>query len=970
MSTYFFALATLALLLQTVVPGANAQDLVANLTVTVGNKVAIRFRSLFPNELPGMLVNIKSTPFYGTLTKLDGSPIVGANTLGNEFLFTPRADALDDGVANATEALQFYIQNTDETQKSGVVNILVKQWTPTVAMERTYRSVLGRTRVVTLVVRGAGGRTKLNMQSGKLSAVKITKLPQKGCVLQQFDDTPITDVGSVVTDNDLRVKMTPPAGGLPEGQRCTLKFVAIGLKGTSSNEGTIYLQQSSSTLPRAYSTTATFRLGVDTSRSIELIGSTTNPDPTLQFDLLTMPSVGKLYNLTGTTDAATEPIASAPAFLYRSTRQRIVLTYMVTAAEVKDPTQPVVLQFKVTTTYGTSAIGKVTISFASRRSPVCGDVVITPVFWDHATKNVILNYSDPSGFSIQRLVLLSAPQDPIGDLQYSKTSLINGVKTTRQKKLQIGDYFSDSRKRLTYVVRKENAPRKGNQTYTFRAQNYRGDSCVGSLTLEVLRHDRQNKQGDAWVRRELVRLNDITLLPLWGKANKTQTGEPVMVVIRKPPSIGSAYTVTADAPFEGRMYRNRRADQLQYCRRHQCSKYLDQKFEVGTEVRPVELASRVDTSSTGSRLLFFYKSEPGTLSPNLVDTIEYVFRNAAGEESDLQRIVISFKKAKKRVIEVRYKAADITRWTNFNHQQELLIRCRISNSTQQAVLVPPFDYFRRHNKKVDFRLFQYRREGERMAKGDRVDGNPKSTTRDGVSGQWLQYENTLLLVPGARNRDQSFSFRAVIYNLTSDNHLMPETAETVRVRVIRDNHVPVWLYNQMSTYLEVYAGDDPLSIRLKAYDADGDLLSFRIADAPKRGVLKEQRFRFGTSTARVIKKGSRIRIPKGSKLRDEVTVSYQTHGDPRWEYPVQDFFSVYADDGGGVLSEKLFVNITILGDKVQHASAGVVMVVNTSGIAAALAIVCVLCGTLIIVLRRRSRQRYLTVPQSEMAEVR
>jgi hypothetical protein len=187
------------------------------------------------------------------------------------------------------------------------------------------------------------------------------------------------------------------------------------------------------------------------------------------------------------------------------------------------------------------------------------------------------------------------------------------------------------------------------------------------------------------------------------------------------------------------------------------------------------------------------------------------------------------------------------------------------------------------------------------------------------------------------------------------------------VKVVRENTVPTWDYDQIEGRgnIKVTVGEMK-TIRVSALDLDDDLLSFIIARGVQRGKLYYEEYRFGLPRMMLIKSGSRIRIPKGSLYRSDATLKYITNGDPNWNYPQQDNFALWADNDGGVLSEKLIVNITIVADGAPRYGSAATVTFSVTAITVILCAVVILLVALIAYVRQRSRRVYLSLSATEM----
>lgn len=926
-----------------------------------GQPLTIDFLKLFP-KIPTGAVQITKLPTGGKL--LDGKNAVSLDDeklvvlSDTKVVYRSRDDFPNDGKLQALDSLDYRLV-TDSQMFKGTLQILVNNRQLEIH-DYNLRAIDDSARLLTLNVRD--GRTKLTLKDAVLKDVRIETLPTGGCTVQQFDKTTITQANTTLTDSNLRVWVLPEEGS-PVGTVCTFTYTALRRNGVRTAPATVRITRQLARAPRAYNTVVNYQVDFDTSRTVELIGVSGNTGRNLTFQLTAIPAIGQLFDVTETAsdELPTKGIEAKdlPLTLYQGPKTRVALVYRIVNPQRLrgQKLAPVFVSFTVTDGTQTSPAATVTINLVRKESPVCGQSIISPVFWDQPVKNVVLNFTTPNGLRVQRIVLLSTPAKPIGDLTF--LTRIDQHDDRRQQ-LRVGSIFSDNDKRLQYLVRRENIRASGNDTFSYRVQTFNGMSCVGKITFQVLQHDARRPPAGISVRRELVRVNSITLLPMWGQANASMA--PTAIRVTSVPSYGRLFRVSSLTKYDpGHMYRvSRRGDQLTYCRRHDCTKLLDGEVQTG-DVVDIQTLFEGDSLRSDTRIWLFYQSPKSVPNfQNVKDTFSYVFVDKNGGQSTPQRVELYYRKALKRVIDIRYALADVRRNQNFDHQAETIIPCVLSNASNQRVMIPQFDKYRRHEQKEEFRLFQYRKDGNRIYNGERL----TNSSVGGVVGQWLEYENTVILIPSARARKQRFQFRAIIYNVTNDGQLDASTREEVRVVVTRENSVPLWMYEQITGRgsVDAYVGS-MATIDLAAYDDDDDLLSFRVGEGVKLGSLFYEKESFGLRTLEQLKSGSIVRIPKGSIHRSDVRLQYLTNGAPSWTFPLYDNFTMYADDGGGILSDVLMFNITIVGDQSGRA---VVKSYEVSlgfvGVAAFVAIAMVVV-MIVLIRRRMNRRRYMAVPQ-------
>jgi len=936
------------------------KEAVSNVTLSTFRRtpLLLDFPKLIPN-FPGMVVRITQLPANGVLRSATTGRVITSDdtTQDNRFTYTPNAGFPADGIRAGRDVVGFDVL-LQGTAGSAFVNINVVLRRLIVRNYTLYAVTNSQGRVVSLNARDQQGNVLT--QRSKLTEVRVETLPDNGCTLQQFNGDAITAPQTAVSDSKLRLVMFPRLD-MQESESCSFTFTAQRSNGFRTRPRVVNMIRRSPFVPRSFSTSSVYTVDAEVSRMVELIGSTQNPDTNLTFVITSLPKVGQLFDVAETSQEELPSVGISPSQIPYAVpvggKTRLVLFYKTSPAEVQN-VNSVSFDYQVRDTYKTSKTSTVTIKLFQKQSPVCGNVVVSPVFWDRPAKELVLNYSNPSGRQIQKIVLLSGPKDPIGDLYYERSTLTRG---TQKVTVAPGDYFSDKNKRLSYLVRKDRMRVSGNETYVFRVQALTGMSCVGTITFVVMQHDAQS---GANVRREIVRVGSINLLPLWGTANRTVMN-PTHAVISSLPAYGSLFSVSELLPWEkGLMYRvNRRGQARPYCVRHDCQPYLDTRLDSGSKLKKVTLTDE-STLDQQNRFWIFYQA-PGSLQPlSVKDSFEYYFVNANGERSETQRVDVSFRKRKKRIITCVYKSQPPNVDSDFDKQTETYIKCVLSNATaaQQAVMIPEFDKYRRHGAQVPFRLFQFRDDGNRVIAGERL----SNSTYGDVVGMWLDRENTVIVVPTARTRQQVFQFRAVIFNKTSSGDLIKSTREEVRVVVKRENTVPEW-DREFTTGRGTVSGNagEVLDIDVYATDADGDLLQFRLAETVKKGTLWFEDLRFGVNSLSVVKRGAILRPAKGSIYRSSVRLHYKADAGKGWSFPQQDTFTLYADDGGGVLSDPLTFNITLVGDVGEHRSNQATSTSSSFATIAAVLVVAVV-GLLFLIaaiFRRKSRQRYMSVPQ-------
>lgn len=1033
--------------------------------VVVGTTEELNFKNLFPNQPPMTIVIGDVSPTVRVL-KADGSDLDESRTAQkNIFLLEApskmppsplppvRVNKTENNnnkvtdfmsmwrdVAPATASIKFTMGIDGEDEQQGELVVRIHPYV-FVAISYKFRSIAsssGTPRLVQLGVRNPIERMSVNFDNpGRLGAVTIVSVPSNGCKLTQFDGAAIEVAGMNVTDNQLRVYISPPENGLALGAQCAFTYAAVTTTGFASNIATVTLTGSPPEKVTTYNTNVYFRPKEDTTRPIEFFANTINPPSNFTWIITQGPVYGELFDVEESSfTQLTAPLPltgkSLPYTVYSGPENRIVLFYRLnkkgietflkptptklergntkkqpattlkprsaSSQAVGDPITPLSdsITYTVKDAYTSSEVATVKVNFVADPSPICGPSNFPHTFWDKPLNNILMNYTIPSGRRASRIILTNIPTNPIGELFYKRTfasedynddyyyeedltavdeeNIVNAV----TKALKVGDMFDDRNRRLSYMVKPENRYRYGEDVFTFRVVTDTSGSlsCHGTLRFTVVPHDARDKK--IAVRNEIARLGSYELMPFWGLANQTllnnNKNDPASIAkirITKAPVLGKIFGLSESTPFlPGEMIRGH-VGMMAYCGQVACDQYAGKELVVGSEQTPLELWSAQTLDSLQSALYYFYKSPHPEGVPNdykkVSDSFEYVFVDKNGKESEVQKVIIYFRKPRRRIVTLEYSSDQVQRWENFNRQQETIIPVQVADPALFAVEILNTDMYRRHGEKVPYRLLQYREEGNRIVPGNRL----PMTLRSGLTANWiLNPNNTIVLIPTIESRVQRYQFRARLYPkktkgaVEGDDIADITDYEEVRVIVQRsDNTVPRWDPTNEVKY-NVFV-DERIEFMLAATDDEDDLLSFVIGEAPTKGTLEAETTLFGVTTTKTLKAGSRVIIPKGSALRSEVVLQYSSRGSNSWtDYPVRDYFTVYADDGGGVLSAPLRIDISIVGDRTARNSQPLQFIVHTGNIKLyAVGLFIVLLGMIAYFLRRHyARRAYGGVP--------
>lgn len=999
-------------------PALNVDETLARtLRATAGEPLPISFKDLYAGAINGDFnVVIEQLPVKGRLiAKNSGKPITATKrtAAGNSFFFT--------SPPTLQESVSFVIgieqqSSTATTKRYAQITIRVAP-ARLFARTMTYQTYPGQEKELQLEIRPVRQSVDKLFPSEKatvspLNRVEITTLPP-GCALKQWDNTAIDTVPALVTDPELRLKITPDST-LTTGKRCAFMYHGFNQENQASTDASVILKIVEKRGPFAFGSRMIYRLGVDDARPISLKASPPVAREFVQFYLLTVPTIGKLYLANETVVQAlgeplvvTDPVKGLLVGA-STTNYRVVLFYKIDEKEVAN-VQPadVTFTFKATSANGESEVVTNTISLKRSTAPICGITSYGPVFWDKPVREVRLNYTDPTGHGIDRVVLSQIPQNPIGRL-YFRRVIIDGdatektgnvyntiVRNDKPSLVDVGSAFNDRKDGIFYAVLPNNTASRGIDVFTFRVFNQHGESCAGQLVFEVKPHDGKQKQevvvdpntGDQQtvevaIRRETAQAGAFTLLPLWGTANRSITA--VSAVIMKLPARGSLFLLSEEAPYEeGRMYRQALGSRP-YCQRYDCSKYTGKRLQVGDEVRPVRYGGNIDEGVEPGRPRMFvlFRAPLPKLSLadeslykvawNKPDTFEYQFQNSIGTRGITQRVEVYLTRGRLPTITVNYAKKDAWDWTDYNSQRLKAIRVRIVNETElgrKEVMVLKQDLFRRHGRLARFQLFDFGEDGDRIVPVKEL----KPFVRNNIEGMWVDpQKGAVALIPTINSREQRFTFRVRIFTKNDDGSFNPDQFEDFRVNVVRQNVVPEWDTRMSDKEVSTFT-DTVATINLVASDLDGDTLQFKVIRAPKYGVLSYAAMQFLATKEQPVREGALIALPRGSAhtgTTGDVTLQliYRSYGRVDLQYPVNDTFAVVADDGSGVNSEPWTVKVQVF-KNANFGKAAVMTGANSSTgqsatVAAIVAMLIAGVVLVIIVRRRAAKARYMQLPRA------
>ena len=923
-----------------------------NVTTTKGMRAKLDFKTYFPGYV-GVVVFVDSLPARGRLYEAHNlQSLRPVNSSGTTFSYSQFLYLPEDkfAVGNAYDTFNFSIADDDHPNGEKGIVILNILNTPPVAHSTTFYTVDSHDRVVNLFVTDADA---ISTRQQEVANITIVQTPEnQTCTLYQMDGE-LIKAGSTVHDTaKWRVRVVPPPS-FSAGSSCSFAYMGYDVDGAASNIATIRLKSRVPPPPRARSTTARVRFGLDPSRTIELLG-TSETSQNLTFVITALPKYGAVYDTKETGMSTLPPpltMDKGDIVLYQGPYSRVVLVYLPPKVLPNDVGANERVSYFVKDDYGASPIANITIIVAKPRQPVCGLTLVANAFADRPSRRIRLNYSDPDGFPFQRLDLLSMWPTNIGRLYRTHANLTLSM-------INIGDHFTDLQHGLVWSALDPTRDRSAIDFFSYRAVTMEGLSCVGTIRVEVMAHD-QNASGAPYqVRVERVRSGSINLLLLCGYANAS-IPNVTSVEILVGPKIGSLYGMSSEAPYEpGTTYRWN-IETNPYCERHNCTKYLTEKLESHSVYTGVDLWSRSNLDNSGSKFYALYVGPPtGHGFSGSDDIIEFVYRNDQNQTSVRQQLHLHIVRGKLRQIIFTYK--NKPRGDNFGRQVENWVVCQLNRENpKQEVAVMEANMLRRHGQAPFFRLFQAVRSGFDYFPGDIL----RDYQVSGITGMWAQ-NGTVILVPGARARKMNFEFRGRLYNRKEDGTLDPDFEE-VRYLVQRENSPPRW-DNDNERNLTVEAGE-LRKIVLTATDDDDDRLIFILTKAPRYGYLLFETTRFGQTTASIVSKGSHMATPKGSDLRSVLILHYKCSGDPRWTYPVSDSFAVVADDYSGTLSPDLVVDIAITKGTVKFAVIVAPAKPNpTVAIIGVFGFITLLIVITVVLVRRRARHRYMTVPQTQV----
>uniref|UniRef100_A0A7S1LQN4 Uncharacterized protein n=1 Tax=Neobodo designis TaxID=312471 RepID=A0A7S1LQN4_NEODS len=868
--------------------------------------------------------------------------------------------------------------------------------------------VAGQPRFVSLPAHDIDQRNTPEFQ--EITNAWITASPSDACKLTDVAGGTPFDFAAKPTYNvsadTLAVYVIPPTT-TPEF-RCEFNFTVADREGLVSETAPVTITNKAAVKPHAYGSRVRLERGRRTV-TFDLFGSSPNIDASdnLAFVISHLPSHGKVFKLDNIQDEPkpeeeikmpTGP--DAKIVISNTTSRRVRLVYQSDeqwlAANNKGPKsgamlplpgpdgapmrEEVRLTFYVQDKYETSPEANIEISGARNGAPpVCNVTNLFNVFQSSsAVVQLDFGYAAPGGKMItlpriQRVMLLSEPKG--ADAQYGHlVQSIQFENGTTTRTIHPGDHFSDEDRSLRWVpnpnVTLTAVDRKRLErplTYRYRAMTPEGLFCDGALNVFLQPQGDPNgaDNGHTWVER-------------------ATTGRLHLFVLRAPDvpknaSIAAA-RINSMANFQGTLWRvneNVPVSQipvfvgsgkrmLSACRVLNCSNFKsDQQIKERDEIQ-----ATTDARSGFSQVLFLYEppARPPTQSGMNPTGFSFSYKLSNDGEFTPETPPHYFKmfivQGELPQIEFQYDAPVV----NFNMsegtdlQVPLVFGDRDHNlpAAKYAVRVRSFNGGWRHNSRPAFKLLQVA-----SVDGDRyIGGEPVGyTTRDGVKGKFIKFNNTLLLVPTARARTKVFRFRVTVYPLDDAGNIPNEGAlrTTYRVIVRQRNHVPRWEIGGVEgtpTDVRTAVGT-PVTIPLSLTDDDDDALSFRLLKGPKYGVLRYPRITLGVSTFKTLREGMIFRIRKGSALRQQAFVVYTSGpGATSDAYPLKDEIVIVADDGSGVMSAPLTVHVHVEASEqamANRAAAHATPSATTAIVGIVLFLLAIVGGTVAVVRRHRFR---------------
>ena len=814
------------------------------------------------------------------------------------------------------------------------------------------------------------------------------------------------------------------------GSPCSLTVQARDASGNISNVAALSFTPIKEEPPYVVNTTAKWRLGIDKVVFLELVGysansvgGTNNP---VTFQVLSLPILGRVLKVNDTElfkpNESNVVVVGSEVYSGRKTRVVLVLDVSdIDPATVNMSSSPLQLVFKVTgKTSGLWSVGKVSVNLVVPQSPICGTTEYYPVFWDQPVRNIIPDY-DENGGVVDRVVLAKLPDDALGDLyvvsspranKLSRFDLSNSPATQSNlirdtllsvtdrideakelasaQKLKLGDVIQSSMRKLRYSVRPEKRTRHGTDTFVFRAVAQSQLSCHGNITFHVLPHDQAATTATGELRYDLAPAGALTVLPLWGLANRSLRpdlpGTVKVVVDNVDGKFGANWFVldTFRAPYDGGfMYRSDVRAQP-YCERFNCSAFIDASLPIvpGSTVVPSTVWAREGVEESDPRpwvVISLPPSEAVTTMSTEYTSIAFHYEQRVNEsyviKTRQQTLGVFQRPGKKRVVYCDYQPL-AQRNQDLGAQRELEIPCRISEiaSPSLRAYVFPFDTKRRHGRAASFRIFNALLDGNRVKRTARL--APQSLFNL-PEQMWVLNEKTwVVVVPSVRAVGQQFQFRARIYP-DSDSEGWITRYEDVRVIVRRLTEPPQWTPFSGSdgerdapenpTSMIVPGNETTRRFQLRVTSKTDDIITFRVLVSPKYGYLLTDVFSLGLSQTQRVGTGSRVRPPPGTSERQSVMFTYVPQRVSFLQYPLNDTIVVVAEDGSGLSSapRQIVFQVAVSAEflasvkDLQHgAPPSPVLAIALVGV--------VIVGTVVVtigLIRRRGRERYLFLPK-------
>ncbi|KEG11205.1 hypothetical protein DQ04_02861050 [Trypanosoma grayi] len=811
----------------------------------------------------------------------------------------------------------------------------------------------------------------------------ITNLPHPSvCMVKPYgSDVAITQVPTVIKDTEQkwRVVLQPLRLGVDEN--CTFSYSATHKNGVNSIPGQVVLCRIKPRLPVAYNrniSTLINARGEAPASDISVGGYSLNPSSkTINVTILSLPHYGKIFRISGNKNVAPLDDSSClrreelPIVFQINTNPAIVyLNYKVDAV----PLLPLFMAsdrrvvdnftFTVQDKYNTSEVGVQNITLLLSASPICADTVVSPVFYDRPLRNVMLNYTLPTGAEVASLVLLGTPKNPIGDLWFKRNSEDAVSAITR---LVPGDYFSDTRRALKYAVRSGNEKLEQNETYTFQVR-VAGRSCFGSITFVITPHNTEAENSSLpAIHRDVVRIDSYTMLSIKWTATKMNDIPPRAIEILKVSSFGDTYTVFSYATIDANIVVGSTLGVGgSFCFLHDCSRITNKIVIPGQVIHLSELWNGNHSASAGNTAQFFliYKA-PAKFPNSSFDVMEYNFVDEDGVRSSIQRLQLYFRKAYLQERSLTYTVECEGRASSPHYGRQMRKVTFPDVSEEEVIMIDKIELASRHSPTQTLFFYRCEREGDKMVSGELM----QLEAHGGFMGYWLQKENTVFVWTAARN--PTLFLRVRMFRRSLGGAVLYNMSRRYFATVRRSNQSPVsWLREQTTGGGNVVTTTKKQTvINVTVSDKYREGFAFRVHESPKWGRLQFLDCRFARPLPIVVHRGSVQYVPfTALDAEGTATLSflYLSEGSADWVYPLQDNFTLLIDDGGVVFSEPIVVKIVADMDKQLWFSRSVPPgYVRTAAVSVfLLSIWCTLLFAALMLWRKTRRARYMFVPMT------